>query len=263
MLLPPITSIQSSMGKEITPDSTQLLPNRITNLSNSPQFNPRSQLTNKETMPGPMTNPILPMRMIGKPSSKPSDLITLIQLRNRHPLCQILPHLPRSSKRANLLTQLRTATPLSPPINRVSTHGLVINMALAMRRNGAKRLMSLLPDTLIMLTTQDHQDWFQLLQILPSLRRRSIQLKIATPSSPHTPRETMLGPMASTTNLTKSHGQRKPMSPQQTTSTGLSTSKELTLDSTQLFPNNSNRKSTELRPTLSLSLTLLEIKPGT
>jgi hypothetical protein len=158
----PITSTGLSTSKELLPDSTQLLPNRATNLLNSPQFNLTSQLEIQEPVPGLIPKPMTPTRMNGKLTSKPLELIILIQLKNPHHLFQIPPHLPPSSKRENLLTQLKTATPPSPHITRVSTHGLLSNTPLAMRLNGAKRLTSLLPETLIMLKTQDHQDWCQL-----------------------------------------------------------------------------------------------------
>jgi hypothetical protein len=247
--------------------------------------------------------------MNGKLTSNQSVLIILIQLRKPSPLhqtppllyqamlllYQALPLLHLSSKRDNLFTQLKTANHISLPISRVNTHGLLNNMPLAMRLNGATRLISLLPETLIVLITQDHQDWFQILPTLPKLlptlpklmatlpkplpilpklmatlpkalptlpklnqtlpklllihpkllptlhssRRKFIQRRIVTPISPHTLRGTMHGLMASIMFPTKSRGPRRPTSLLLITSIGLSTSKELTPDSIQLFLSNS------------------------
>ena len=76
-----ITSIQSSTGKELTLDSTQLLHNRIRNLSNSPQFNLISLNTKLETMPGLMPKLMTPMKMNGKLTSNQLVLIIWIQLK--------------------------------------------------------------------------------------------------------------------------------------------------------------------------------------
>ena len=82
MLPLPITLIRSSTSKELTQDSTQLLPNRRTNSSNSPQFNLISLNTKLETMPGLMPKLMTPTKMNGKLTSNQLVLIILIQLKN-------------------------------------------------------------------------------------------------------------------------------------------------------------------------------------
>ena len=213
--------------------------------------------TLKETTHGLMVNTTNPMRWPGVERLTPLLLITSIGLQMmEEDWPQLLPPLlPRRDKNGFHSTM---HNPQSLHMTRETMPGPTTKLTRPMKLNG--KLTSQLLEPIISILLKIHWNF---LLLLFRERDKSIQSKTASLTSHHTPKETTLGTMPSTTNPMRWPGVKRLMSLLPTTLTGLPTMEE---DSPQLLPPLLPRRYKDIFHTTMLNLLsrhmIKEMMPG-